>query len=374
LSDAPQNFQHHMLKEIFEQPEAVQRTIESMSRRDVSVAARPSGFPSDLTKNGRMLIAASGSSRHAGIAGKVMIESLAHLPVEVAFSSELQYSQVVAGPDTLAIVITQSGQTADTLGALRAVKRQGGRVLAISNVAESAIMQEADAGIHTKAGSELAIPSTKSFSAQMAALLMLALWFAKDRMADTGDTQQRLALALPTIPQKIRSALDLSPLLETIARKYAWCQEFFFAGRGVHYAVALDGALKLKEASYLHAEAFPTGEIPHGPLALVDDTMTAIIIATHDLQDAESVQRYEKTVALLQQLKERSAKTIVIANEPIGAIGRLADDLIEVPSAPELILPLIEVVPLQLFAYYTAAAHGRDVDRPRNLTKAVISE
>jgi glucosamine--fructose-6-phosphate aminotransferase (isomerizing) len=373
LKDNTGEFQHYMLKEIFEQPEAILQTIESLAVPPTLLDEVVRWPARELEPIRRILIAASGSSRHAGIAGKIMIEALTRIPVEVAFSSELQYAPATAGAETLVIVITQSGETADTLGALRAVKKNGARVLAISNVADSQIMREADAGIHTKAGPELAIPSTKSFSAQLAALFAVAMWLAARRGASPADTAAR-AQALRDIPEKVKKTLDVSPQCQALAQRYAWCQDFFFAGRGVHYAIALDGALKLKEASYIHAEAFPAGEILHGPLALVDSSITLVLIATRDTSDTDSMQRYDRSLALLRQVKERSAKIIVVANEPEAALVRLADDLVEVPSASELLLPLIEIAPLQLFAYYTAAVHGRDVDRPRNLTKAVITE
>ncbi len=373
MKENTREFQHHMLKEIFEQPAAVLRTIESLAVLPGLLDEFVRWPIPELQNIRRILIAASGSSRHAGIAGKVMIEALTRIPVEVAFSSELQYSQVTAGAETLVIVITQSGETADTLGALRAVKRNGVRVLAISNVADSPIMREADAGIHTKAGPELAIPSTKSFSAQLAALAALAIWLAAKRGAHHEDTAARTQ-ALHAVPAKIKEALGCSSRCEALAQRYGWCEDFFFAGRGVHYAIALDGALKLKEASYIHAEAFPAGEIPHGPLALVDERITAVLIATRERSDVDSIQRYERTVGLIRELKGRAAKVIVVANEPDPALVRLVDDLVEVPSAPELLLPLIEIVPLQFFAYYTAKVHGRDVDRPRSLTKAVLTE
>jgi glutamine---fructose-6-phosphate transaminase (isomerizing) len=373
LKEHTREFQHHMLKEIFEQPAAVLRTIESLAVLPGLLDVFVSWPTLELENIRRILIAASGSSRHAGIAGKVMIETLTRIPVEVAFSSELQFSQAAGGAETLVIVITQSGETADTLGALRAVKKNGVRVLAISNVADSPIMREADAGIHTKAGPELAIPSTKSFSAQLAALSAFAIWLAAKRGAPREETDARTQ-ALHAVPMKIEKALGLSSLCEALAQRYAWCGDFFFAGRGVHYAIALDGALKLKEASYIHAEAFPAGEIPHGPLALVDERITAIVIATRDRSDGDSIQRYERTVGLLRELKARAGKIIVVANEADPALVSLADDLLEVPTAPELLLPLIEIVPLQFFAYYTASVHGHDVDRPRSLTKAVITE
>ena len=290
------NFAHLMLKEIYEQPRAVFNTargaaavLEPLSRwRPVQIRALR-----------RILIAASGSSRHAGMAGKVMIEALAGMPTEVGYSSELQHSPLTTGPETLVVVITQSGETTDTLGALRWARKGGSPVLAIGNVADASIMREADAGIHTKAGPELSVPSTKAFTAQLAALFLFAVWLAHTREVISQEQAVEHQSGLLAIPGKLAAVLELDPVCRALAQKYLWCEDFFYAGRGVHYPIALDGALKLKEVSYLHAEGFPAGEILHGPLALVDERITTIVLAAWGPSDAESVQRYEKTVSTI---------------------------------------------------------------------------
>jgi glucosamine--fructose-6-phosphate aminotransferase (isomerizing) len=375
MTPSNSSFRHHMLREIFEQPRAVAETARGADYPGPGILAELQRWPAPALKTvSRIVIAASGSSRHAGIAGKFMIETLAGLPVEVGFSSELQHAPLVAAPDTLVMVITQSGETADTLAALRAAKQQGSRVVAICNVADAPIMREADARVHTKAGPELAVPSTKSFTAQIAALFLFALWLARGREAITEQEEQRQVGELLGIPGKLNALLELSSRCEQLARKYSWCEDFFFAGRGIHYPIAMDGALKLKEVSYLHAEAFPAGEILHGPLALVDERITSIVLATCDRADRDSVLRYEKTVSIIKELKSRGGKVIAVGNEGDNNVAGIADDFIGIPDAPELLAPLLEIAPLQLFAYYTAVLQGREVDRPRNLTKAVVTE
>jgi len=364
-----------MLREIFEQPRAVAETARGADYPEAGILEelrlRPAAEVQALS---RIVIAASGSSRHAGIAGKFMIESLAQLPVEVGFSSELQHAPLASGRDTLVVVITQSGQTADTLGALRAAKSSGSRVVAICNVADAPIMREADARVHTKAGPELAVPSTKAFTAQIAALFLFALWVARSRGVITPAEEQLRVSELMRIPARLNAVLELNSQCQQLAAKYRWCEDFFFAGRGIHYPIAMDGALKLKEVSYLHAEAFPAGEILHGPLAVVDERITSLVIATYDPQDENSVQRYDKTISTIKEIKSRSGKVIALGNEADARVAALADDFLPIPAAPELLLPLLEIAPLQLFAYYTAVLQGREVDRPRNLTKAVVTE
>jgi glucosamine--fructose-6-phosphate aminotransferase (isomerizing) len=364
-----------MLKEIYEQPRAVFNTARGADAPANGVL-EPLSKWQDARLGGlrRILIAASGSSRHAGMAGKVMIETLAGVPTEVGYSSELQHASFSTGPETLVVVITQSGETTDTLAALRRVRKAGSPVLAIGNVADAPIMREADAALHTKAGPELAVPSTKAFTAQLAALFLFAAWLARARDVIPEDRIRELKSALLAIPDKLAAVLELDPVCRALAQKYLWCEDFFYAGRGVHYPIAMDGALKLKEVSYLHAEGFPAGEILHGPLALVDEHITTVVLAARDPQDAESVQRYDKTVSTIRELKARAGKVIAVVNPGDDTVPPLADDILEVPAAPELLLPLLEIVPLQLFAYHTAVLQGREVDRPRHLSKAVITE
>ncbi|MGH9601518.1 MAG: SIS domain-containing protein [Terriglobales bacterium] len=369
------NFAHLMLKEIYEQPRAVFNTARGADAPVAGVLEPLSRWQAPhISGLRRILIAASGSSRHAGMAGKVMIETLAGMPTEVGYSSELQHSPLSTGPETLVVVITQSGETSDTLGALRRAKKSGSPVLAIGNVADASIMREADATLHTKAGPELSVPSTKAFAAQLAALFLFAVWLARNREVISEDQAREHQSALLAIPDKLAAVLELDPACRALAQKYLWCEDFFYAGRGVHFPIALDGALKLKEVSYLHAEGFPAGEILHGPLALVDERSTSVVLATRDAKDAESQQRYEKTVSTIRELKARSGKVIAVVNPRDDIVLPLADDILEVPPAPELLLPLLEIVPLQLFAYHTAVLQGREVDRPRHLSKAVITE
>ncbi len=364
-----------MLQEIYEQPRAVFNTARGTDSRGGGILQPLARWPAEQIRAlDRILIAASGSSRHAGMAGKVMIETLAGMPTEVGYSSELQHSPLTTGPDTLVVVITQSGETSDTLGALRWAKRGCSPVLAVCNVADAPIMHEADAGIHTQAGPELAVPSTKTFTAQLAALFLFAVWLARTREVISEDQAQVHRDELLAIPDKLDATLELDGACRVLAQKYLDGEDFFFAGRGVHYPIALDGALKLQEVSYIHAEGFPAGEILHGPLAVVDEHVTSIVLAAADREDAESVQRYEKSVSNMRELKSRSGKVVALGNEADETVRAIADDFLPIPPAPELLLPLLEIVPLQLFAYHSAVLRGREVDRPRNLTKAVVSE
>src|SRR4051812_28672113 len=368
-------FKHHMMEEIFEQPAAVLRTIQAAQ----SDAANGSFYQlswknAGLEKLTRIVIAASGTSRHAGIAGEFMIESLAGVPVDVDYASEFQFSPDKLSAAALAIVITQSGETADTLAALRKAKKAGSKVATISNVAGSSMMKEADFGIHTKAGPELAVPSTKAFTAQLAALYLLALFVAERRGKLSHSQADTLIAELSAIPEKLEKTLLLDPQCEALARSNNQCGDFIYAARGVHRAAAMDGALKLKEVSYLHAEAFPSGEILHGPLATIDEEITVIAIATVDPADPDSQSRYEKTLSNLKELKARSAKVIALVNEGDELVPTIVDQVICIPQAPDLLLPILEIVPLQLFAYHMAVLLGRNVDNPRSLAKAVVTD
>jgi glutamine---fructose-6-phosphate transaminase (isomerizing) len=368
-------FPHRMLQEIYEQPSAVRDTAKLATLRTPDSPDWLLSFPTqDVQAVQRVLIAASGTSRHAGFAGKFMIEKLAGIPVEVDYSSEFQHAPLPPARDTLVVVITQSGETLDTLSALRRAKAAGAKVVAICNVADASVMREADAGIHTKAGPELAVPSTKAFSAQLAALLLLAFWLAEKRQSISAQTVDKLLAALTEIPTQMEFVLTLDSQIEALARKYSWCRDFFYAGRGIHHAIAMDGALKLKEVSYLHAEEFPTGEILHGPMAMVDDKIVVFVISTCDRSDAESIQRYDKTVANIKTIKSRRGNVIALVSADDHIISQLADDVLPIPAVTELLLPLLEIIPLQLFAYHLAVLQGRDVDQPRSLSKAVVSD
>jgi glutamine---fructose-6-phosphate transaminase (isomerizing) len=366
---------HHMLREIFEQPAAVLRTFEAaqMDSANCSLYQR-SWQNANLQELRRIVIAASGTSRHAGIAGEFMIESLAGIPVDVDYASEFQFSPDRISRETLTIVITQSGETADTLAALRKAKKSGSTVVTISNVEDSSMMKEADFGIHIKAGPELAVPSTKAFTAQLTALYLLALFLAEQReQLDHKGAASSIA-EVASIPDKLQKVLLLDHQCEEFAQRYIKCSDFIYVARGVHRAAAMDGALKLKEVSYLHAEAYPSGEILHGPLATIDEEMAIVAIITVEPTDQDSVARYEKTLSNLKELSEKTRKVIALANEGDERVSKIVDEVIYIPKAPDLLLPILEIVPLQLFAYHMAVLLGRNVDNPRSLAKAVVTD
>lgn len=374
LMETPAPIKQHMLKEIFEQPQVVTATMRGADGGIAEVLKPALGLAAELKKCQRILIAASGTSRHAGLAGKAMLEGLAGIRTEVDFSSEIQDSPSRFGPETLMVVITQSGETADTLAALRSAKRNGSKVLAIGNVSGGTILREADAGILTLAGPEVAVPSTKAYTAQMATLFLLALWLAGSRKVISQEKAQRYVRELAKVPANVEKVLRLDAECEALARKYKWCENYIFAGRGVHYPIALDGALKLKEVSYLQAEGYPTGELRHGPIAAIDENITVVVLAAFDPGEPESVARYEKTLSVIREIKERKGRVVLLANEGDDTVQAIADDVLRIPPAPEFLLPLLEIVPLQLYAFHTAVLQGRDVDRPRHLSKAVVTE
>jgi glucosamine--fructose-6-phosphate aminotransferase (isomerizing) len=322
----------------------------------------------------RINIVASGTSRHAGMAGQYMIQDLVNLPVDVDYASEFEYRNPLIGRSELTIVITQSGETADTTAAQREAKAKGSRTIAISNVVGSTIARDADGVIYTNAGPEISIASTKAFTAQMACLFLFAVYLGQARKQVDRDQVRQHIRALLEIPDKVAKVLASAPDCERLADRYHESDDFLFLGRAIHYPVAMDGALKLKEVSYVHAEGYPTGETKHGPNALIDESLPVVIIATCDRNDAGSVLRYEKNLANIKGFREQSSPVIAIASEGDTEIGRLTDQIIFVPQASELLSPILEIVPLQLFAYYMAVKRGLDVDRPRNLVKSVMIE
>lgn len=367
MDKEPTRFRHHMLEEIYAQPEAVAATARAALKSLDAMRAQMAAFD-------RVVIAASGTSRHAAMAGKFMIESLAGIPAEVCYASEFQYAPMVVSRESLMVVITQSGETADTLAALRRAKANGVKALAICNVADAPIMRESDYRLHTKAGPEVAVPSTKAFAAQLTALFVFSVRFGQARGTLSEQQATSLLAELEKIPGKVRCVLAADDECLRIAQKYCRCDDFLFVGRGVHYPIAMDGALKLKEVSYVHAEGYPCGEIRHGPLALVDARLPVVALATCDRGDPDSVVRYEKTVASIAEIKERSGRVIAVTNIAGNGLQEIVDDLLVVPDAPELLAPILEIVPLQLLAYHVAVFRGLDVDRPRNLAKAVVHD
>jgi glutamine---fructose-6-phosphate transaminase (isomerizing) len=369
-------FAHYMLKEIFEQPEGLRNTIAPrVSVEEGVVRLADVRISSDeLRALRRINIVASGTSRHAGMAGQFMIQDLVDLPVEVDYASEFEYRNPLIGPSELTIVITQSGETADTTAAQREARSKGSRTIAISNVEGSTIAREADGVLYTNAGPEISIASTKAFTAQMAVLFLFAVYLGQERGRLSKEQVRGHIRELLDLPGKVETVLGCAPQCERLADKFHESQDFLFMGRAIHYPVAMDGALKLKEVSYVHAEGYPTGETKHGPNALIDENLPVMIIATCDRNDPGSVVRYEKSMANIKGFKQQSGRVIAIASEGDEALRKLADHTIFVPPATELLLPILEIVPLQLFAYYMAVRRGLDVDRPRNLVKSVTIE
>jgi len=369
-------FPHHMIKEIFEQPQGLHDTIAPrVALRENSVQLNEVPIsPEELRSLRRINIVASGTSRHAGMVGHYMIQELAGIPVDVDYASEFEYRNPMIGQGELTIVITQSGETADTMAAGREAKAKGSRTIAITNVAGTTIARDADGVIYTLAGPEISIASTKAFTAQMAALFLLAFYLGEVRGTLTNEQKAFYIRELTGLPEKLRKGLACDSQCEDLAVKFHKVDDFLFMGRAIHYPIAMDGALKLKEVSYVHAEGYPTGETKHGPNALIDETLPVVIIATRDQNDPGSVARYEKTLGNISGFKKQGGRVIAIATEGDREVPKLADDTVFVPVAPELLSPILEIVPLQLFAYYMAVKRGLDVDRPRNLVKSVTRE
>jgi glucosamine--fructose-6-phosphate aminotransferase (isomerizing) len=369
-------FKHFMLKEIYEQPWAVRETALGRVSQDsgrvfldeIAVSAE------DFRRMQKLNIAACGTSWHAALAGKFMIERLARVPVDVDYASEYRYRDPIISENDISLLITQSGETADTIAAQREAKQKGSKTLAICNVVGAMIAREAHGTVYTHAGPEIGVASTKAFTAQLAALFLLALHLGEVRGTVTSDEGRRLIGELLKIPAKLETVLQHDPEIEQLARQYAKAQDFLFLGRGIHYPIALEGALKLKEISYIHAEGYPAGEMKHGPNALIDENLPVVVIATKDPDDPNSVLRYEKTVSNIKEVKAREGKVIAIATEGDEEIRESVDHVFHVPKAPELLLPILEVVPLQLLAYHIAVRRGCDVDQPRNLAKSVTVE
>ena len=369
-------FDHEMLREIYEQPLALRHTFalylaNNELKPDVAATLAKWAVP-----EGEILIAASGSSRHSGLAAEILLEDLCGLAVDVEYASE--YS--CRGANTKAdvrhpsvLVLSQSGETSDTLAALREAHRRGQKTLAITNAANSTMAREADVSMPLAAGIEKAIPATKSFTCQLAVLYLLALYEGVRLGRIDAESLATHIHELQAMPASIEKQLDgWRKQMAALATKYKSANTFLYLGRGIHYAIAREGALKLKEASYVHAEGYPTGELKHGPNALVSDTVPLVVLATVDRALDASVLRYEKTLQLLADMKAQGAKVIAIANSGDDEVEGLVTDCVFVDSAPEYLLPIAEVVPLQLFSYFMSLAHGVDVDRPRNLSKAVV--
>lgn len=367
-------FPHFMLKEIYEQPEAVRRMLEHW----IDASGRfvvPAGLlsPEELRRLSKITIAASGSSRHAGLVGEFMLESMIRVPVEVDFASQYCYRDPVVWPEELTILISQSGTTVDTIAALQEAHRKGSKSLAICNVPDSPLTRDADATLLTYAGEEIAVAATKSFCAQLTALFLLSLHMAHCRGTSFANVDS-LVSELKLLPARVESVISLDKQCREIATEFAGSKDFLLMGRDIDYPIALEGALKLKEASYIHAEGYPTGEIKHGPVALVNEQLPIIVLATRDENDAASVLRYGKTVSNIREFAEQGIRILAIVTEGDSEIVKETPHFISLPRVPVLLQPLLEVIPLQLIAYHLGILSGHNVDHPRNLSKSVLVE
>ena len=370
-------YKHFMLKEINEQPRAVRDTTLGRVSLTTGEIFLPDMHISreEFASITGITIAACGTSWHSGLAGKFMIERLARLPVDVDYASEYRYRDTIPDATTLGLLITQSGETADTIAAQQELIRKGSKTLAICNVVGAAITRAAQGTITTNAGPEIGVASTKAFTAQLTALFVFALYLAQQRGTITSEESLTYVTELSKIPGKIEEILrSVDNQCCQLAKSFSTARDFLFLGRGIHYPIALEGALKLKEISYIHAEGYPAGEMKHGPNALIDETLPVVCIATKDPADASSVLKYEKTLSNIQEVTARSGRVIAIATEDDLEIDQLVEHVIRIPAAPELLLPILEVVPLQLLAYHIAVRRGCDVDQPRNLAKSVTVE
>ena len=368
-------FPHAMLREIYEQPGVIAATAAEYAPGTASAIARFAPMNETLCRRDSLVIAASGSSRHAGLAGEIMIEDLAGIPVDVEYASEYIYRSSHALLDPGVLVISQSGETADTLAALRKAQASGFATAAITNDDTSSMAREADASLPTLAGTEQAIPATKSFTTQLAVLYSLALHLAYMRGAITAQLAEAYGRKLEEIPALLRTMLPhWQSQLQMLSPALADSTTMLYLGRSIHYAIAREGALKLKESAYLNAEGYPAGELKHGPNALVSKETPLIMIATVDVEDANSVRRYDKVLDLMKTMRRQGARIIALATEGDAEVPRYSDACVPIPSVSDLLSPMLTVVPLQLLAYSLAITRGIDVDRPRNLVKAVLSE
>ncbi len=371
-------FKHFMQKEIFEQPRAVRDTMLGRISLD---SGKVFLDDMDITEDEfrefhNIKILACGTSWHAGLAGKFMIERLARVPVEVDYGSEYRYRDPILDRHSLVICISQSGETADTLAAQREAKLKGAKTLAICNVVGSMITREANGTILTHAGPEIGVASTKAFTGQLTALLLISLYLGQIRNRLSPENAVALMQQLTRIPHKLETVLqgDETGIYESLARQFFRHTDFLYLARGIHYPIALEGALKLKEISYIHAEGYPAGEMKHGPNALIDQNLPVVVLATRDPSDPDSMTRYEKSVSNIQEVKARDGIVISVVTEGDTLARKASDHTIEIPTAPEIMAPILEIVPLQLLAYHIAVRRGCDVDQPRNLAKSVTVE
>lgn len=362
-------FEHFMLKEIYEQPKAMRDTMTARITADKKsiVFEELNWTKEELSGINKIFIVACGTAYHAGVVGKYYLERLARVPVEVDIASEFRYRDPIIDENCLCIVVSQSGETSDTLAAMREAKRRGARTLAVTNVVGSSISREADQVVYTYAGPEIAVASTKAYTTQLLVMMMLSVYIAGVRNVLTAERIEELVHGIELIPGQISKVLEDVDQIKVFAQKYASSEDVFFLGRSLDYAVALEGSLKLKEISYIHAEAYAAGELKHGTLALIVSGIPVIVLATQP-------DVYEKTISNLQEVKARDAVVIAIALEGDEKIAKQADHVIYIPKTEKYLAPLLAVMPLQLLAYYAAIVRGCDVDKPRNLAKSVTVE
>ncbi len=362
-------FDHFMLKEIFEQPRSILDTFRGRVAADLSeirLGGLHDSMP-QLINAKRILIIACGTSWHAGLVGEYLIETFARIPVEVEYGSEFRYRNPVIYKDDVVIAISQSGETADTLAAINIAKNAGATVLGICNVVGASIPRETDAGVYTHAGPEIGVASTKAFTAQVTVLTMIAFILGKERNFINDTNYKNLIQSLVDVPDKIKEILELDDKIKKIAELYKNATNFLYLGRGYLFPVALEGALKLKEISYIHAEGYPAAEMKHGPIALIDKNMPVVVVATKD-------KSYEKIVSNIQEVKARNGVVIAVVTKGDTVIKNMADHVLEVPETDEALAPLLTVIPLQLLSYHIAVMRGCNVDQPRNLAKSVTVE
>jgi len=362
-------YRHFMLKEIYEQPRAITDTFRGRVAPETGTVILPEVNldPSVVQSFQRVLLLACGTSYHVAMLAKSMIERLAGLPAEADLGSEFRYRDAVVGPDTLVIAISQSGETADTLGAVKAAHMKGCPILAITNVVGSALARESSGVLYTHAGPEIGVASTKCFTAQIVAAYLVALWLGRTRGFITGEDVKKRIQELVEIPRMVESALELDGQVAALARHLSHATDFLYLGRGLQFPIALEGALKLKEISYIHAEGYAGGEMKHGPIALIDDGMPVVCLAPRDGS-------YDRMIGNIEEVRAREGRVIAIVNHGDRGVASKAQHVIEVPPAAELLAPLITVIPMQLLAYHIAVRRGCDVDQPRNLAKSVTVE
>ena len=363
------DFDHYMLKEIFEQPKTIQDTFRGRINPDkdeIVLGGLLDVFPK-IVKANRIIIIGCGTSWHAALVAEYLIEEYARISVEVEYASEFRYRKPIINPGDVVIAISQSGETADTLAAIKMAKEQGAIILGVCNVVGSSIARETDAGVYTHAGAEIGVASTKAFTAQVTVLTLFAFKLAMERRQIDSETYEMLIREMCAIPDKVQTILLGHPHIKDVAGKYKDAINALYLGRGYLFPVALEGALKLKEISYMHAEGYAAGEMKHGPIALVDDNLPVVVVSAKDSY-------YEKVVSNIQEVKARKGNIIAVVTDDDNGLRAMADDLFEIPSSHPAVAALLTVIPLQLFAYYIAVMRGCDVDQPRNLAKSVTVE